>query len=131
MSRKNHHRDSCYYCERPFTFKDFGKRNAVIKTVDHIIPESKGGADKYINTVFSCAHCNYLKDNLTLDQFLSKVEGLIQEGYLPDVFPRINVSKIVEKIKQLKQYIERQGSKLYKSPGPEFEKIPLNPYSIH
>jgi|SRR6476620_12645082 len=114
MSRKNHHRDSCYYCERPFTFKDFGKANAVIKTVDHVIPESKGGADKYINTVYACEHCNVLKSDLTLDEFIKKVEKLISENYCPTLIPKIPVYKILEKTKQLRQYVDRQGEKLYK-----------------
>ena len=125
MSRKNHHkRDSCYYCERGFTFKNFGKGNAVIKTVDHIIPESKGGIDKYINTVFSCKYCNSLKSNLTLDQFIAKIEELIAKNDSPALFPKISYHKILEKTHQLKKYVERQREKLYKSPSPGIDKIP-------
>lgn len=118
MSRKNHHkRDTCFYCEREFTFKNFGLGNAVIKTVDHIIPESKGGVDKYINTVFACGHCNTLKGSLTLDEFLKKIETLISENYSPSLFPKISLYKIFEKTQQLKQYVDRQGEKLYRKPG--------------
>ncbi|MDE2009978.1 MAG: HNH endonuclease [Candidatus Omnitrophica bacterium] len=37
-------------------------------TIDHIIPESKGGVDSWENTVTCCKPCNLLKDNLTLAQ---------------------------------------------------------------
>ena len=117
MGRKNHHkRDTCYYCEREFTFKNFGEGNAVIKTIDHIIPKNKGGVDKYINTVYSCKHCNNLKGNLSLYEFLKKIESLIAEDYSPSLFPKISLYKISEKTQQLKQYVERQGEKLYKVP---------------
>jgi len=37
-------------------------------TIDHVVPESKGGGDSWENTVTCCKPCNYTKDNLTLAQ---------------------------------------------------------------
>jgi 5-methylcytosine-specific restriction endonuclease McrA len=37
-------------------------------TIDHIIPESRGGLDSWENTVTCCKSCNLLKDNMTLAQ---------------------------------------------------------------
>jgi 5-methylcytosine-specific restriction endonuclease McrA len=37
-------------------------------TIDHIIPESKGGLDSWENTVTCCKACNRKKNNMTLAQ---------------------------------------------------------------
>ncbi len=37
-------------------------------TIDHVVPESKGGKDGWENTVTCCKPCNAKKDNLTLAQ---------------------------------------------------------------
>ena len=37
-------------------------------TIDHIVPESRSGADSWENTVTCCKSCNLLKDNMTLAQ---------------------------------------------------------------
>lgn len=115
MSHKNRNkRDTCFYCERKFTFKDYGEGNAVIKTVDHIIPESKGGADKYINTVACCHHCNFLKGGSTMDEFIQRVNSLIKRGETYKNIPKESLNTIIRKTAELKQYIEDKGVKLYK-----------------
>ena len=49
--RRDHHR--CAYCES----------NA--DTVDHLLPQSRGGQNTWLNTVAACTRCNNLKANRT------------------------------------------------------------------
>ncbi len=43
----------CCYCGRS------------AKTIDHVMPRSRGGANDYLNTVAACFPCNNKKDNKT------------------------------------------------------------------
>jgi len=54
-----HRRDDfiCQYCNE--------KTRKEKITVDHVIPESKGGLSTWDNTVSSCKSCNMVKDNRT------------------------------------------------------------------
>lgn len=52
----------CYACGEPF------KRMRDI-TIDHIVPQSKGGKDTIENMQFAHLHCNQLKSNMTLEDF--------------------------------------------------------------
>ena len=60
--RHVHLRDNytCQYCG-----EKCGKGNT---TIDHIVPESKGGQDTWENTVTACKSCNYEKDDRPLAQ---------------------------------------------------------------
>ena len=49
--RRDHHR--CAYCEG----------NA--DTVDHLLPQSRGGLNTWLNTVAACTRCNNVKANRT------------------------------------------------------------------
>lgn len=46
-------RGKCGYC---------GKRG---HTIDHILPQSRGGADTWVNTVLACGRCNSRKGSRT------------------------------------------------------------------
>lgn len=121
MSHKiRNNRDTCFYCERKFTFKDYGERNAILKTVDHIVPESKGGKDAKINTVACCHHCNVLKGSYAMDEFIEKVNGLIQRGETYKNIPKECLPKIIDKAMELKKYVESKADKLYSNPGLSF-----------
>lgn len=50
----------CQYCEKSLT------RTSL--TMDHIIPESRGGKKTWSNIVASCKSCNGQKDNKTLKE---------------------------------------------------------------
>lgn len=58
--RNVHLRDNyqCQYCG-----VKCGQKNT---TIDHVIPESKGGKNSWDNTVTACKACNYSKDDRTL-----------------------------------------------------------------
>ena len=49
--RRDHHR--CAYCEGP------------ADTVDHLLPQSRGGTNSWQNTVAACTRCNNRKANRT------------------------------------------------------------------
>ncbi len=51
----------CYYCGHRLSRKN--------KTIDHVIPLSKGGADKKHNQVLACRTCNEEKGCLLPDEF--------------------------------------------------------------
>jgi 5-methylcytosine-specific restriction endonuclease McrA len=57
------HRDqfTCQYCEDP------------AGTWDHIMPQSKGGQNTWLNLVAACQRCNGFKADLTLDQAEEKL----------------------------------------------------------
>jgi 5-methylcytosine-specific restriction endonuclease McrA len=50
LSRDRH---TCAYCGRYAT------------TVDHVLPQSRGGASSWLNAVAACASCNHRKANRT------------------------------------------------------------------
>ena len=55
----------CQYCDKP------GIKHRPL-TLDHIIPESKGGPTVVGNLVTACQQCNTKKTNLSLVQFLAE-----------------------------------------------------------
>ena len=57
--------DFCFYC---------GKYIKSDKTLDHIIPVSKGGKDEVSNLVVCCHDCNTIKDNYTIPQLIIELE---------------------------------------------------------
>jgi len=62
-----HRRDNykCIYCG-----EKCGKGNT---TIDHLLPESKGGKNEWSNTATCCKSCNYLKDDRTPEQARMKL----------------------------------------------------------
>lgn len=114
MSQKSYNkRDNCFFCERKFTLKNYGEGNAVLISVDHIIPESKGGKDDKINTVVCCKLCNNIKNDLTLSEFIKKVKDKIEAGGTWGNLPKESLNTIIRKAQELKQYVEDKGVRLY------------------
>lgn len=63
LSRENvYRRDNfeCVYC---------GDNNRKTLTLDHVVPQSKGGKDTWDNLVTACRRCNGEKSNLTLEEY--------------------------------------------------------------
>ena len=60
-----HQNNSCFYC------KEHTELNLMEK--EHVFPRSKGGKG-IKNKVLSCSVCNRLKDNLTVNEFIIKLE---------------------------------------------------------
>lgn len=60
--RNVHLRDRyiCQYCAKHCEAKDI--------TIDHVVPEDRGGLSTWENCVSSCSQCNSIKDNRTLEE---------------------------------------------------------------
>lgn len=63
-------RNNCFYCKKDF--------NDDKMTLDHMIPQERGGPTITNNLVPSCHECNSKKSNMTTEQFL-KYKELTQE----------------------------------------------------
>jgi HNH endonuclease len=57
----------CAYCFEPLTLNS--------GTIEHIIPISKGGNHLKNNIKVSCSHCNFVKDNLSINDFVNKIKN--------------------------------------------------------
>jgi hypothetical protein len=51
---------TCVYC---------GKRDRNDCTIDHVLPQSRGGQDSFENCVTACFSCNQEKDDLTIKEW--------------------------------------------------------------
>lgn len=72
-------RYTCQYCGR----HQSELHSNEMFTRDHVIPQSKGGKDKWDNVVTACNRCN----NKKADYFLHEIEmKLIKEPLVPTVF---------------------------------------------
>lgn len=63
----------CIYCGHQI--------NAETATIDHIIPQSKGGPNEDFNKVASCKDCNQKKGNLMPSEFLAQMPVRKRKGY--------------------------------------------------
>jgi len=76
LSRENiYRRDNyeCVYC---------GDNNKKTLTLDHVIPQSKGGKDTWDNLVTACRKCNSEKSNLTLEEYGKEIPQPRRPHYL-------------------------------------------------
>lgn len=67
------HGTNCHYCGR-----------AEVRTVDHIVPKSKGGSDRMSNLVPCCRRCNTSKGTKDYDDFLEyrHAEAVAYSAYI-------------------------------------------------
>lgn len=54
----------CEYCDRPLHLKTI--------TIDHMVPQSKGGTDHLVNLVAACRSCNSSKGATGRDTFTER-----------------------------------------------------------
>jgi hypothetical protein len=76
LSRENiYKRDNykCVYC---------GFNNVKLLTLDHVIPQSKGGKNSWNNLVTACRKCNSEKADLTLEEYGKKIPEPKRPDYL-------------------------------------------------
>lgn len=86
-------RDICFYCGR--SLDDYNR------TVDHLIPKSRGGIRSNDNKVYSCVECNRLKGDMNPAELANAIrahisfmrrDARIREGYYRKIL--LNVEKI-------------------------------------
>jgi 5-methylcytosine-specific restriction endonuclease McrA len=63
----------CVYC---------GDDSRKTLTLDHVIPQSKGGKDAWDNLVTACRKCNSEKSNLTLEEYGKEIPQPRRPHYL-------------------------------------------------
>jgi 5-methylcytosine-specific restriction endonuclease McrA len=63
----------CVYC---------GDNNARLLTIDHVIPQSKGGTNSWDNLVAACKKCNGEKADLSLTEFGKDIQMPKRPHYL-------------------------------------------------
>lgn len=63
----------CVYC---------GNDNRKTLTLDHVIPQSKGGKDTWENLVTACKRCNGEKSDLTLEEYGKEIPQPRRPHYL-------------------------------------------------
>jgi len=76
LTRENiYRRDNfeCVYC---------GAHNIRQLTLDHVIPQSKGGPDSWDNLVTACKTCNSQKADLTLEEYGKEIPTPYRPHYL-------------------------------------------------
>lgn len=87
--------DVCCYCGVGL--------NDYSRTVDHLIPESRGGIRANKNKLHSCGDCNKLKGDMTPEEFLRSTSAMMRlegkshkqrMGYLKKI--KKNLNKIIE-----------------------------------
>lgn len=66
---KKHYGNRCYYCTR--TFEGDGRRG---RTLDHLIPLSRGGTHEMSNLVLACSKCNGVKGDMTWWEYFATDE---------------------------------------------------------
>jgi 5-methylcytosine-specific restriction endonuclease McrA len=60
----------CHYCGQPMkNARKKGARSGRQRSLDHLIPLSRGGLDNQQNIVRCCQSCNHTKGNLTLEEY--------------------------------------------------------------
>ena len=63
----------CVYC---------GNENRKILTLDHVVPQSKGGPNTWSNLVTACKPCNNEKSDLTLKEYGKRIPKPQRPHYL-------------------------------------------------
>ena len=64
---------ACVYC---------GSREKRKLTIDHVIPQSKGGPNTWANLVTACFDCNNKKGSMSLEEFGAHIENPRKPHYL-------------------------------------------------
>lgn len=60
----------CGICGKPLSRKNM--------TIAHKIPLSRGGDNSMGNLVLSCWNCNHMKNNLTMEEFVLKIQEILR-----------------------------------------------------
>ena len=103
----------CFYCETEFGYSKGPLDSVPVKkTLDHIIPKSRGGQNIIKNYVAACGSCNMDKANCTPEEFLQLLKSGQTKRIHLNKIPLIirNVEKLIETILPYRAELYRQGS---------------------
>lgn len=85
FSRRNifeRDKNTCQYCAKRLPKADL--------TIDHVIPQSKGGRDSWQNLVLACVRCNVFKANRTPEQAgMPLIRKPVKPAWLPTLGTRL------------------------------------------
>jgi 5-methylcytosine-specific restriction endonuclease McrA len=82
----------CFYCH-----EDIPRE---LRSVDHVIPLSRGGTYNWLNLVLCCRPCNFAKGDLKASEFLVLIDyygdiTMVQELYSHDTGSRLEVFRAI------------------------------------
>ena len=63
----------CCYCNREFGGK-------IKRSVEHIIPRSKGGTNNLNNLIYCCKECNQFRQNMSFKEFRDLIDGILKNN---------------------------------------------------
>jgi len=107
----------CYYCGHLLERGNPRYR----PTKDHIIPKIKGGTDRVINLVDSCAGCNSLKGSLLPSEFLDFLTERTNKGYGHNFATVDDLMVILPNVKKvISERVEVHGIKLFRELNEPF-----------
>ncbi len=90
FSRRNifeRDKHTCQYCQKKLSKPEL--------TIDHVLPQSKGGADSWENLVLACVKCNVKKSNRTPEQArMPLMKKPIKPKWLPTLGMKIPVGQL-------------------------------------
>lgn len=86
----------CFYCTRPFGHKLSRK---IERTIDHLMPLSRGGTHHIWNLVLSCSKCNNAKSDRTWFEYFQTDEyhRRLSSGFkeIPEKPPKPKIETII------------------------------------
>lgn len=96
----------CMYCGRPFAEHQL--------TRDHIVPRSRGGADRWENVVAACRRCNQYKGNRQPEELGLQLMALPYRPNLAEYLALVNSRRILD---DQMEFLRSQFSRNYRQPG--------------
>lgn len=81
----------CAYCQCEMRLEP-GYSNSA--TVDHVVPQSQGGAHNHANTALVCLICNVMRGDMSVEAFLS---------FLTTDFAKVRRDQLVQRQQQRKK----------------------------
>ncbi len=95
---------ACCYCVRQF-------KKPLKRTVEHIVPVSKGGYNNRFNKIYCCFDCNGWRANKELSEFKNEIVNLLAKNRTIHfkTYTRIDLQCMVENIEKLQVYVSENG----------------------